>query len=438
MTKNIDNIVSWAKRRGFVFPSSEIYGGIGGIYDWGPYGVELKNNFKKLWWKRFVEDRDDIVGIESSIIMNKKVWEASGHTGSGFADPLRECRKCHHRFRADEIDKEDQCPDCGGGLTEEKKFNILVKTHIGPVEDESTLTYLRGETAQGMFTNFKQVLEISRRKIPFGIAQVGKSFRNEITPKNFIFRTREFEIAEIEYFVKPGEDEKWFDEWLRTWEKFYLDLGIKKDNIVHQEHSKKDLSHYSKRTVDLNYKFPFGEKELAGVANRTDFDLSQHEKASGKDLKYFDQESGEKFIPYVIEPTLGVERSLLALICDAYEEVKGGRNEAGDNQEKEVVLKIDPRLAPVKVAVLPLTKKLSEKTKKVYQEVKTCYRAEYDEVGSIGRRYRRQDEIGTPYCVTIDFETEKNETVTIRDRDTMKQERIKINEINSYLFDKVI
>lgn len=435
MENKLEKIVSWAKRKGFIFPSSEIYGGIGGIYDWGPYGVMLKNNFKKLWWKTFVEDRDDVVGIESSVIMNRRVWQASGHE-KDFIDELVECKKCHQRFKADDLPTE-KCPKGGDHqLTEPKKFNPMFKTFIGPVDDEKSMTYLRPETAQGMFTDFGQILEVSRKKIPFGIGQVGKSFRNEITPKNFIFRTREFEIAEIEYFVKPGEDEKWFNEWLKEWEKFYLDLGIKKQNLPHYEHPKKDLAHYSKRTVDLNYQFPFGEKELAGVANRTDFDLKAHQKASGKDLKYFDQESGDKYIPYVIEPTLGVERSLLALICQGFEEIKGGRT-SNDKDSNEIVVHLDPKLTPIKVAILPLIKKLSSKAKKVYQEVKTCYPAEYDEVGSIGRRYRRQDEIGTPYCVTIDFDTEKDDTVTIRDRDTMKQERIKISEISQYLWDKI-
>jgi len=476
MSENkLAKIVSLAKRRGFIFPSSEIYGGVGGVYDWGPYGVELKNNFKKLWWKTFVEDRDDVVGIESSVIMNRRVWQASGHE-ERFIDWMIECNKCKSRFRLDdypqikykakpdvkeisweyddvnhplicqkcknEIDIEPMAVSKLAGVSREKNkprpFNPLFKTYIGPVQSEEDFTYLRPETAQGMFTNFKQILETARKKIPFGIAQMGKSFRNEITPKNFIFRTREFEIAEIEYFVKPGDDEKAFGKWLKDWEKFYLDLGLSKENIVHNEHSKKDLSHYSKRTVDLNYKFPFGEKELAGVANRTDYDLKAHEKASGKDLKYFDQEKGEKYTPYVIEPTLGVERSLFAIICDAFEEVEGGRTETTKAvKDAEIVLKIDPKLAPIKVAVLPLVKKLSGKAKEVYDEIKKCYRSEYDEVGSIGRRYRRQDEIGTPYCVTIDFDTKKDETVTIRDRDTMKQERIKISEISQYMWEKL-
>lgn len=432
----MEKLVSWAKRRGFVFQSSEIYGGIGGIYDFGPLGVELKNNLKKLCWKRFVENRDDVVGIESSVLMDKKVWEASGHE-KGFKDLMVECKKCHHRFKADDLVSK-KCPDCDGELTKEKQFNLMFKTFVGPAEDTACLTYLRPETAQGMFCDFKQVLASSRRKLPFGIAQIGKSFRNEITPGNFIFRTREFEQMEIEYFVEPGKDEKWFDVWLTEWENFFSDVGIKKENLEHYEHPKKYLSHYSKRTVDLNFKFPFGVMELAGVANRTDFDLRSHEEHSGQDLKYFDEEAGKKYWPYVIEPTLGIERAMLAVLLSAFEEVKGGRTKTTKSvKEKEIVLHLDPKLAPVKVAVLPLVKKLSDEAKKVYEDIKDCYVAEFDQEGSIGRRYRRQDEIGTPYCVTVDFETLKDKKVTVRDRDTMKQDRVKIKDLKTHLWEKL-
>jgi glycyl-tRNA synthetase len=440
----MENIVSWAKRRGFIFQSSEIYGGIGGIYDFGPFGIALKNNIKRLWWKRFVEDRDDVVGIDSAILMNKLVWEASGHE-KGFVDPLVECKKCNSRFREDQL-KDEKCPDCGGELTESKKFNLMFKTFLGPVDDSKNMTYLRPETAQGMFTNFKNVLETSRLKIPFGIAQIGKSFRNEITMGEYLFRMREFEIAEIEFFVKPpstnsghgGEDEKWFDKWLIEWKDFVMSLGIKKENLVEYEHPKADLSHYSKRTIDLNYKFPFGTKELTGLANRTDYDLKEHEKMSGKDLKYFDQESGEKYLPFVIEPTLGIERLMLAIICDAYDEIEGGRTETTESaKEKEVVMHFDPSVAPVKVAILPLVKKLSKEATEIYKDIKKCFVSIYDEAGTIGRRYRRQDEIGTPFCVTFDFDSLKDKKVTVRDRDTMKQERIAIKDLKNYLWGKL-
>jgi glycyl-tRNA synthetase len=433
--QNLEKIVSWAKRRGFVMPGSEIYGGLSGIYDFGPYGLALKNNLKKLWWKKFVEDRDDVVGVESAILMNRKVWQASGHE-AGFVDELVECKKCHQRYKADDLPQE-KCQSGGEHeLTEAKKFNPMFKTHVGVIEADESMTYLRPETAQGMFTDFKQVMEVSRKKLPFGIAQIGKSFRNEINTKDFIFRVREFEIAEIEYFVKPGEDEKAFDEWLKDWEDFVISCGIKKENLKNYEHPKEGLAHYSKRTIDIQYNYPFGYKELTGLANRTDFDLKAHQEASGKDLAFFDEETKEKILPFVIEPTVGIERLMLAVICDAFEEIQGGRgvdkSEAGD----EVVLHFDPKLAPVKIAVLPLVKKLSEKGREIYQDLKTCWgEIEFDESGSIGRRYRRQDEIGTPYCVTIDFEEDGK--VTVRDRDTMKQERIDIKELKNYFFGKL-
>ncbi len=438
----LEKIVSWAKRRGFVFPGSEIYGGVGGIYDFGPYGLALKNNIKKLWWKTFVEDREDIVGIESAIIMNREVWQASGHE-KGFVDELVECKKCNRRYRLDDASNE-KCEKGGNHeFTEAKAFNTMFRTHIGAVENDPSMTYLRPETAQGMFINFKQVAETSRMKIPFGIAQVGKSFRNEIQTRDFLFRIREFEIAEIEYFVKPDKDEEFFEQWLSEWEKFVLSLGIKKENFRRFEHQKNDLSHYSKRTIDIQYNYPFGWKELTGLANRTDFDLRSHEKASGKDLKYFDPSTNsrqaEKYWPYVIEPTLGIERLMLAVICDAFEESKPRTETTEAVTEKEIILHLAPKLAPIKIAVLPLVKKLSSDAEKIYHDLKTCYPdIEFDESGSIGRRYRRQDEIGTPYCVTVDFDTvEKDQKVTIRDRDSMKQERISISELKNYFFQKL-
>ena len=444
MENKLEKIVSWAKRRGFVMPGSEIYGGISGIYDFGPYGVALKNNIKKLWWKKFVQDRDDIVGMESAIIMNRKVWQASGHE-KDFVDELVECKKCHQRFKADDLPTE-KCPSGGEHeFTEAKQFNPMFETHVGVISDETSKTYLRPETAQGMFTDFKQVMEVSRKKLPFGIAQIGKSFRNEINTKDFLFRVREFEIAEIEYFVKPGEDEKAFDAWLKDWEDFLLSCGIKKENLKNYEHPKEGLAHYSKRTIDIQYNYPFGYKELTGLANRTDFDLKAHQEASGKDLKFFDEETKEKILPFVIEPTLGIERLMLAIIYDAFEEIQGGRGvDKSDPSTSaqdgigmpEIVLHLDPSIAPVKVAVLPLVKKLSDKAREIYKDLKTCWgEIEFDESGSIGRRYRRQDEIGTPYCVTIDFEEDGK--VTVRNRDTMKQERVEIKELKNYFFEKL-
>lgn len=435
---DLEKIVSWAKRRGFVMPGSELYGGVSGIYDFGPYGAALKNNLKKLWWKRFVEERDDIVGIESAILMNRQVWQASGHE-KDFIDKLVECRKCHQRFKADDLPKE-KCPSGGEHeFTAAKQFNPMFRTHIGVVEDETSITYLRPETAQGMFVDFKQILETSRQKIPFGIAQIGKSFRNEINTKDFLFRVREFEIAEIEYFVKKGDDEKSFDQWLKDWEEFVLSTGIKKENIRQYEHKKDDLSHYSKKTVDIHYHYPFGWKELTGLANRTDFDLKAHQDKSGKDLSYFDEEVGKKYIPYVIEPTLGIERLMLAVICDAFEETKPRTKTTEATSEKEIILHLDPKLAPVKIAILPLVRKLSNKAQEIYQDLKTCWgEIEFDESGSIGRRYRRQDEIGTPYCITVDFDTIKDQKVTVRDRDSMKQDRIEIKELKNYLFGKLM
>lgn len=432
----MDKIVNLAKRRGFIFPGSEIYGGISGVYDFGPYGVELKNNIKRLWWKTFVQDREDVVGIDSAILMNRSVWQASGHE-QGFTDELVECKKCHQRFKADDI-PEEKCPAGGEHeFTEPRLFNAMFETYIGVVKDENAKTYLRPETAQGMFVNFKQVLETSRKKIPFGIAQFGKSFRNEINTKDFIYRVREFEIGEIEYFVKPGEDEKAFDYWLDIWKKFVIGLGIKEKNLVPYEHPKESLAFYSKRTIDFNYKYPFGTKELVGVANRTDYDLKVHMQKSGKDLSYFDPDTNEKYVPYVIEPTCSLERLVLAILLDAYEETKPRTTTTEATTEKEVVLHLDPKIAPVKVAILPLSKKLSKEARKIYDGLRTNWNVEYDEAGSIGRRYRRQDEIGTPFCITVDFDSLEDKSVTVRDRDTMKQERVEIKTLTGFLSSKL-
>jgi len=440
----MEKIISLSKRRGFIFQSSEIYGGVEALWDYGPLGSLLKNNIKEEWIKRFVQSYDSVVLIDGTVLMHPNVWKASGHL-EHFTDPLVECKNCHSRFRVDHMadgrfagqgkaKTKNQCPQCGGkDFTSAKQFNLMFKTFLGPVEDEAHITYLRPETAQSMFTNFKQVQEAMRLKIPFGIAQIGRCFRNEITTGNFTFRTREFDIAEIEYFVKPGEDEKWFDFWVDEWERFFLDLGLKKENLRRYEHPKEALSHYSKRTIDIEYKFPFGWSELAGIANRTNFDLSQHSKMSSKDLSYFDEETSKSYTPYVIEPTLGIERLLLALLVDAYQEIKGGRTTTTKAaKEVEVVLKLDKKIAPIKMAVVPLVKnkpELVKKAKEVYEILKSHFMCQYDEVDSIGRRYRRQDEIGTPFAITIDFETLEKDDVTIRDRDTMEQERVKINDL---------
>ena len=448
----MEKIISLCKRRGFIFPSSEIYGGVEALFDYGPLGALLKENIKGQWLKFFVYQKENAVLIDGTVLMHPKVWEASGHL-KHFSDPLIECKKCHSRYRADYImggrykgkgkaQKDNQCPTCGSkDWTKPRQFNLMFKTFLGPVEDSTHQTYLRPETAQSMFTNFKLVQESMRLKIPLGIAQVGRSFRNEITTGNFTFRTREFDIAEIEYFVKPGEDEKWFDIWLKDWENFFLNLGIKKENLRRYEHPKESLAHYSKRTVDIEYKFPFGWSELAGIANRTDFDLKQHSKFSGQDLKYFDDEKNEKYFPYVIEPTLGIERLLLAILIDAFQEVKGGRTKTTKaTKEKEILLSLNKKIAPIKIAILPLVKNKPEivnKAKEVFRTLLPNFSVQYDEIGSIGRRYRRQDEIGTPYAITIDFQTLEDETVTIRDRETMKQERAKVSELSKILKEKL-
>ncbi|MFA6251818.1 MAG: glycine--tRNA ligase [Candidatus Paceibacterota bacterium] len=444
--ENLEKIVSYCKRKGFIFQSSDIYGGFGGFYDYGPLGVELKNNIKKSWWNYMVYQRPNIVGLDSSIIMNPKIWEASGHTKT-FSDPLVECKECHKRFRTDHLIKEQncseenlKCPDCKGSFMPSRQFNLMLKTFIGPVEDNSSVAYLRPETAQAIFANYRNILDTQRVKPPFGIAQIGKGFRNEITPGNFTFRTREFEQMEMEFFVRRGEDEKFFEYWVSERMRWYTDvLGIKKENLRVSYQSKEDLAHYAKACGDIEYKFPIGWSEIEGIANRSDFDLSSHEKYSGVDLKYFDSENKESYLPYVIEPSCGVDRVALALLCEAYSEIEGGRTVTTESaKEVEILLRIDKNLAPIKIAILPLVKNkeiITDKAKEIYNILSPHFYCEYDEAGTIGRRYRRQDEIGTPYCITIDFDTiEKDNSVTIRDRDTMQQERIETGELINYFY----
>lgn len=423
---SMDKLVSLCKRRGFIFQSSEIYGGLGACYDYGPLGVELKNNIKSYWWKSLVIERDDVVGLDASILMHPQTWVASGHV-DGFADPLVDCKACKQRWRADDLDGK-VCPACGGELTEQRMFNLMFKTFIGAVEGEASIVYLRPETAQGIFVNFQNVLGSSRKKLPFGIAQIGKSFRNEITTGNFIFRLREFEQMEMEYFVKPGTDDKIFQEWLEARFNWYAALGIKKQNLRIREHSKEDLAHYAKSCSDIEYLFPIGWAELEGVANRTDYDLKQHSEFSGKELRYFDEETKEHIIPYVIEPSAGVDRSILAFLSDAYDEEQ-------DKDEIRVILRFHPNIAPVKVAVLPLSKKetLKPLTMQIYESIRREWMGQYDDAQSIGRRYRRQDEIGTPFCVTIDFQSLEDNQVTIRDRDSMRQIRVPIEVLKTTL-----
>jgi len=432
-----EKITSLAKRRGFIYPGSEIYGGLSGFYDFGPLGTELKFNIKQAWWRDVVQLRDDVVGLSAAIIMNPKAWEASGHV-SGFSDMLIECPKCHKRFTTNELEKKEKkfiCAECGN-LFESKirRFNLMFKTSIGPAEDNTSIAYLRPETAGGIFTNFKNILDSTRVKIPFGIAQIGKSFRNEINPRDYIFRMREFEQMELEYFVKPGEDEQHFEEWLERRLKWYHSIGLK--NIRTHEQPENERAHYSKRTVDIEYKFPFGWQEIEGIANRSDFDLKAHAKISGADLTYFDEEKKEKFIPYVIEPSAGVERITLALLYDAYheEEISKGN--------KRVVLKLHPKLAPYKIAVFPLLQNKSNLVKlarTIYEDLKHEFAVAWDDRGNIGKRYYSQDEIGTPFCITVDFDSLENlptngGDVTVRNRDTTKQERVKIKDLKSYLF----
>ncbi|MFC1900714.1 glycine--tRNA ligase [Chloroflexota bacterium] len=426
----MDKIVSLSRRRGFVFPSSEIYGGLSSCWDYGPLGVELKRNIKDAWWKTMVQERDDIVGLDTSILMHPGVWEASGHVG-GFSDPMVDCKDCKMRWRADELE-EQKCPSCGGELTESRQFNLMFKTFMGPVEDDTAIVYLRPETAQGMFVNFQNVLNTTRKRLPFGIAQTGKSFRNEITTGNFIFRTREFEQMEMEYFVRPGTDEEWFEYWLEERQNWYVDLGIKKDHLKLREHDKEELSHYSKRTVDINYLYPMGWAELEGVANRGSFDLTQHANSSGKELSYFDEETKEHIVPYVVEPAGGVDRMVLAFLCDAYDEEP-------DKDDIRVVMRFHPDIAPYKAAILPLSRRepLVEKAKEVYDGLRKGQTITYDDAQSVGRRYRRQDEIGTPYCITVDFQSLEDNQVTIRERDSMDQIRIPIAELQNTLTAKL-
>ncbi|MBE9374581.1 glycine--tRNA ligase [Saccharopolyspora sp. HNM0983] len=449
----IDTIVNLCKRRGFVYPSGEIYGGTRSAWDYGPLGVELKDNIKRQWWKSMVQGRDDVVGLDSSVILPRQVWEASGHV-TAFHDPLVECTHCHHRHRADQLAEEyaartgkdvDEgdlsdvpCPNCGtrGQYTEPREFNMMLKTFLGPVESEEGLHYLRPETAQGIFVNFANVMTTARKKPPFGIGQIGKSFRNEITPGNFIFRTREFEQMEMEFFVEPGDDEQWHQYWIDERTRWYTDLGIDPQNLRHYEHPKDKLSHYSKRTVDIEYRFRFGGQEfgeLEGVANRTDFDLSTHSNHSGVDLSYFDQASDSRYRPYVIEPAAGVGRPMMAFLVDAYYEDEAPNAKGG--VDKRTVLRLDRRLSPVKVAVLPLSRNsdLSPKAKDVAAELRKNWNVDFDDAGAIGRRYRRQDEIGTPFCVTVDFDTLSDHAVTVRERDTMSQERVAIDKLPEYL-----
>jgi len=450
----MDKFVAYLKQLGFVYQGSEIYGGLANTWDYGPLGVELKNNLKKLWWKAFVQSSVNNVGIDSAILMNPQTWVATGHVG-GFSDPLIDCKCCNTRYRADKLiedfthesetgdgwdndklynyvmDNKIPCPNCGKtNFTEIRKFNLMFQTHQGVVEDAKTVVYLRPETAQGIFLNFKNVQRTTRKKVPFGICQIGKSFRNEITPGNFIFRTREFEQMELEFFCKPGTDLEWFAYWKQFCIDFLKDLGIKEEYIRSRDHAKEELSFYSKATTDLEFKFFFGWGELWGIADRTDYDLSVHQKHSGENLEYLDPETNEKYLPYVIEPSLGVERLLLAVLTSAYEE------ETLSDGETREVLHFDPRVAPVKVAVLPLVNKLNDKALELYQMLKKYFVCEYDSSGKIGKRYRRQDAIGTPYCLTVDFETLENNSVTLRNRDSMEQFRINIDDLLKYLNDK--
>ena len=449
--KTMEKIVALCKGRGFIYPGSEIYGGLANTWDYGPLGVEFKNNVKRAWWKKFIQESPYNVGLDAAILMNPKTWVASGHVG-GFSDPLMDCKECKARFRADKLiedvagvsadgwsdekmmkyidDNNIACPECGKhNFTDIRKFNLMFKTFQGVTEDSKNEIYLRPETAQGIFVNFKSVQRTSRKKVPFGIGQVGKSFRNEITPGNFTFRTREFEQMELEFFCKPGTDLEWFNYWKDYCKNFLLSLGISEENIKLRDHEKEELSHYSNATTDIEFMFPFGWGELWGIADRTDFDLKQHSEFSGEKMEYNDPETGEKYIPYCIEPSLGADRVALAFLVEAYDE------EVVDTEKNDVrtVMHLHPALAPIKAAVLPLSKKLSDKAREVYTMLSSEFMCEYDEAGSIGKRYRRQDEIGTPFCITYDFDSEEDSSVTIRHRDTMEQERVKIDDLIEYI-----
>ena len=463
MEKTMDKIVNLAKARGFIYPGSEIYGGLANTWDYGNLGVELKNNVKKAWWQKFVQESPYNVGVDCAILMNTKTWEASGHIGS-FSDPLIDCKECHERFRADKIIedfahennidiggsadgwtneqymdfiKEHQvpCPTCGKhNFTDIRQFNLMFKTFQGVTEDAKDVVYLRPETAQGIFVNFKNVQRTSRKKVPFGIGQIGKSFRNEITPGNFTFRTREFEQMELEFFCKPGTDLEWFQYWRTFCKNWLLSLGIKEDEIRLRDHDPKELAFYSKGTTDIEFTFPFGWGELWGIADRTDYDLGRHQTVSGQDLTYFDDETNEKYLPYVIEPSLGADRVVLAFLCSAYDEENIGTE---DKPDIRTVMHFHPAIAPIKIAVLPLSKKLAEPATAIYTELSKYYMCDYDDRGNIGKRYRREDEIGTPFCVTYDFDSENDHAVTVRDRDTMQQERIAIEDLKDYFAEKV-
>ena len=421
----MEKVVSLCKRRGFVFQGSEIYGGMAGSFDYGPLGVTLKNNIKNLWWKMFVENRTDIYGVDAALLMNPKVWEASGHIG-GFSDPLVECKKCKRRFRADHLEDKKKCPECEGELGTERQFNMMFKTHVGATEDDASVSYLRPETAQGIFVNFKNVLDSFHPKLPFGIAQIGKAFRNEIAPRDFVFRTREFEQMEIEYFIQEKDWENQFEYWRKAVHEWLKLIGLHGGHVSELEIAPADRAHYSKRTIDFEYEFPFGKKELYGLAYRTDFDLSKHSSESDADLSYFEEETKTRFTPHVIEPSFGVDRTFLAVLCEAYTE-----DELGG--EPRTYLKFPPNIAPVKIAVFPLLKnkpELVEKAREIFAELKATFGAVvFDDNGNIGKRYRRQDEIGTPYCVTIDFDTLEDNAVTIRNRDTGEQERVVVSDI---------
>ena len=432
---DLDALASLAKRRGFIFQSSEIYGGMASTWDYGPLGVELKRNIKDVWWRKFVWERDDMVGLDSSILMNPEVWRASGHVDS-FTDPLVDCLECRQRWREDQLE-ETQCPACGGELTEARNFNLMFKTFVGPVEDDASVAFLRPETAQGIFVNFENVLNSSRKRLPFGIAQIGKAFRNEITTGGFIFRTREFEMMEIEYFVEPGTDEQVHEQWIEDCLAWYTDLGVSKDRLRVRPHDADELSHYSKATYDIEYLFPWGWGEIQGIANRTDFDLKAHSERSGHSLTYFDQAENRRFTPYVVEPAAGVDRAVMTFLVDAYTEEEAPTASGGT--QKRVVLKLHPAIAPVKVSVLPLSRneRLVPLARDVYDTVRRSGAVDgfvqYDDAQSIGRRYRRQDEIGTPLCITVDFDSLDDNAVTIRDRDTMEQARIPIDSLEAEL-----
>ena len=434
-TPDMDKILSLFKRRGFIFQSSEIYGGLNATWDYGPLGAELKRNVKDAWWRTMVHQRDDMVGLDAAILMHPQVWVTSGHVES-FSDPLVECKSCHRRFRSDDLQDISKCPECGGELTDPRKFNLMFRTFMGPVEDSASEVYLRPETAQGIFVNFANVLVSTRRKLPFGIAQMGKAFRNEITPGNSTFRTREFEQMEIEYFVKPGTDEEWLNTWVEERLSWYIAHGIRKKNLRLRKHGEDELAHYAKDCHDIEFRFPWGWAELEGIADRTDFDLKAHSEATGEDLTYFDEETRERYYPYVIEPSGGIDRAALAFLVDAYDEEL---DTSSSKEETRVLLRFHRDIAPIKVAVLPLSRneKLVPTAREIYSLVRKRFTSQYDDAQSIGRRYRRQDEIGTPYCVTVDFQTLEDKAVTIRDRDTMQQIRVPVQELSQTLGDKL-